>query len=679
MKFSLSEEKLNIIDDQSILVSDFKVCAKFFDETEPLLADCWHKCGDEYICGNIKLDVRYHDQVMMWRITIENGSEKALTLSEISCMGVLRHPLKKCIHHELKCDVMPNMTQNVVTEDFDGKAACIGADINAVLDEVGGEWLLGYTTFRNYTNHITVKADGGFVLAQDTERARLGAGDVVSGDYASVMPVSDIRTALPKYAKMVRILNDEGYPQKERPIGWCSWYYYFDRVTPENVIENVDFLKKHGKEIPISYIQTDDGWLGEKWDPTPNAKFKQYGMREFARKITEEGFKPGIWLAPFTVLRDSMLAKEHPEWMVKEWDSDAPKLFDRFGFAMQCYVLDITNPAAEGYLRKLMHKVTHEWGYRYIKLDFMNCNMICGKRYDESLSSVMAYRKGLKIIRESITEDTYFLNCTAPFSSSVGLCDGMRISGDIFGDFRSLLGIFYQINKRYYMNYGMFNTDADCLIIRASDEEDAECGRGNTRNLTEIKTYITMMSASGGALMLSDKLTLLNKNKLEMIEALFPMNKETAIPHDLWENNIVGVLDFGIREKIHPIALTNWDWGDQDMVLPISTPKHLYEYWSGKYLGVHSSYTAHLSEHETQLFYCTDAKESLAIIGSLGCICPQIVQSSDNKILRATLPKADKYFMISPAMPKSYSGCKITAAEGGYIIDAHECDITITI
>jgi alpha-galactosidase len=41
-------------------------------------------------------------------------------------------------------------------------------------------------------------------------------------------------------------------------------------------------------------------------------------MGGIARKIHELGFKAGIWLAPFLVNENLPLAKEHPDWFLKE-------------------------------------------------------------------------------------------------------------------------------------------------------------------------------------------------------------------------------------------------------------------------------------------------------------------------------------------------------------------------
>ena len=62
--------------------------------------------------------------------------------------------------------------------------------------------------------------------------------------------------------------GNDGYPLLERyaelwaeamharkwdhiPTGWCSWYYYFSKITEQDVQENLEYLKAHKAEYPL--------------------------------------------------------------------------------------------------------------------------------------------------------------------------------------------------------------------------------------------------------------------------------------------------------------------------------------------------------------------------------------------------------------------------------------------
>src|SRR5262249_25091282 len=80
--------------------------------------------------------------------------------------------------------------------------------------------------------------------------------------------------------------------------GWCSWYQLYTRVTEADVDRNLASLAAQRALLPLQLIQLDDGyqhavgdWLGL------NDKFPS-GMPALVRRIRQQGFMPGLWLAP---------------------------------------------------------------------------------------------------------------------------------------------------------------------------------------------------------------------------------------------------------------------------------------------------------------------------------------------------------------------------------------------
>jgi len=90
--------------------------------------------------------------------------------------------------------------------------------------------------------------------------------------------------------------------QKDVSSGWCSWYYYYTKVTEQDVLSNLEYFEQH-KDLDISLIQLDDGYqtgiaewgiYNEKF----NSKFP-HGVKWLAEQIHSSGFKAGLWVAPF--------------------------------------------------------------------------------------------------------------------------------------------------------------------------------------------------------------------------------------------------------------------------------------------------------------------------------------------------------------------------------------------
>src|SRR5262249_23639933 len=124
-------------------------------------------------------------------------------------------------------------------------------------------------------------------------------------------------TLLPTYAELVAITTHARRAQQSY-TGWCSWYYYFTEVTQSDVVGNLTPLQRGRDALPLDVVQIDDGYQSAVGDWTDiNDRFPE-GMAWLAERIRAANFRPGIWLAPFTVASNSALARKHPEWLIQD-------------------------------------------------------------------------------------------------------------------------------------------------------------------------------------------------------------------------------------------------------------------------------------------------------------------------------------------------------------------------
>src|SRR5690606_12474514 len=136
---------------------------------------------------------------------------------------------------------------------------------------------------------------------------------------------------------------------------WCTWYHYFESVTADDVLENVEAITR--ADLSVDVVQIDDGWstgTGEWTRPRPG-----FGsLPDTVAAIRDHGFRAGIWLAPFVVGATSTVAREHPEWLVgpagANWGDDL-------------IGLDLTHPGVRGYLTAIFGDV-RDLGIDYVKL-----------------------------------------------------------------------------------------------------------------------------------------------------------------------------------------------------------------------------------------------------------------------------------------------------------------------
>ena len=307
--------------------------------------------------------------------------------------------------------------------------------------------------------------------------------------------------------------------------GWCSWYHYFHAITEDALRANLKSLEAMRTEFPLDVIQLDDGFqpaLGD-WDTT-NDKFPG-GLKKIAGEIRAAGFHAGIWTAPFLAARDSRLMTEHPDWFIMHAGSGEPV---RAGHNPNwtasndkyAYALDPSNPAFRAHLRHLFAKLTRDFGYSYLKLDFLYAAAAPGQRHDPGLTRGETLRHGLEAIREGAGDDAFILGCGCPLGQAIGVVDGMRIGPDVspfWGSTASGAGdpsTVYALDAiiaRSFMHRRLWLNDPDCLMLRA---------RETRLTADERASLAATIVASGGMLIISDDMNLLDAEAGKLFRAV---------------------------------------------------------------------------------------------------------------------------------------------------------------
>ncbi|MHA1284166.1 MAG: glycoside hydrolase family 36 protein [Promethearchaeota archaeon] len=378
------------------------------------------------------------------------------------------------------------------------------------------------------------------------------------------------------YARIVNALITE-----ERitdiPTGWCSWYYYYTKITQDDVIKNLKFFKEKQNEVPIDFIQLDDGYQKAIGDfNLVNEKFNK-GLPWLFKKIKDAGFKGGIWTAPFFAVKNSELFHLHKDWFLKKIKSKK-YIKATFNWGAFLYPLDLTKNEVLDYIREFFKSLSYAFDenkkeklINFFKIDFLHAAVpYDGDYYNKKLTRAQLFRKGIEAIREGIGEESFLLGCGAPLGPCIGLVDAMRIGTDtapywsIFEKLLEKKGIsppalkraLLQTIYRSFMHQYFWINDPDCLMIR----------RTNTKlNLDEIKLQITIFGISGGQLLISDDMSLLTEDEInDALLVIPPYNPEDndPIPPDVFISKFPS---YYIREtledigKRYLIAIINWD------------------------------------------------------------------------------------------------------------------------
>ncbi|MBI2251622.1 MAG: alpha-galactosidase [Armatimonadetes bacterium] len=294
--------------------------------------------------------------------------------------------------------------------------------------------------------------------------------------------------------------------------GWCSWYYYFTKVAPQDIFKNLNFLSHH-PEIKLDFIQIDDGFQKNLGAWEENKKF--FGkLKDLAKKIKTSKFMPGIWIAPFLVSENSLICKKHFDWLIK--DNAGKPALAIYNWGRKNYGLDPAHPEVQNYLEELF-KYFLKIGFEYFKLDFLYAGAMPGNYFNQT-NRIQAYRKGIEIIRE-ILKDKFILGCGAPLGASIGIFNACRVSPDTalhwesldpsapsaFNSLRNnILRLF--IHKHWWIN------DPDCLILKKER---------TSLTSEQFKAMHENIKLTQGMLVISEDLTKLGLEELSLMKKIF--------------------------------------------------------------------------------------------------------------------------------------------------------------
>jgi alpha-galactosidase len=286
----------------------------------------------------------------------------------------------------------------------------------------------------------------------------------------------------------------------------------------------LETLQAVRERVPVDVFQLDDGYqraVGDWLDL--NDKFPS-GMPALVRDIRTAGFTPGIWLAPFLLSANSHTYAEHPDWVVRD-DAGQP-IVAVTNWEADNYALDTTQLEALAWVKHVVRTMCEDWGYDYLKIDFVYAGALRGRRHEPNVSAIQAYRRGVEAIRR-VAGDRFILGCGAPFLPSIGLVDGMRIGEDVAPYWRrpenslgpAMTNALHETLLHGWMHRRWWVNDPDCLMARAHDSQ---------LTLAEVQAWAGVVALSGGMTLVSDDLSTLEPDRLELVGRLFPPLGEAA-------------------------------------------------------------------------------------------------------------------------------------------------------
>ncbi|MCR4734876.1 MAG: alpha-galactosidase [Treponema sp.] len=293
----------------------------------------------------------------------------------------------------------------------------------------------------------------------------------------------------------------------KNPLGWESWYNHYAKIDEKLIKEDLKALKesqnilnlklnenlknkeKNQSAAEISnsqkiIFQVDDGW--EKALGNWEAREKEFpsGMKELAKSIEDEGYIPGLWIAPFIIDLRTELAAEHPDWLLRDKNENliAAGYNPLWGVNGSFYCFDLSNEEVLSHLDSVLERAINEWGFRYLKLDFLYAGMLYGK-FKNGGAAYEWYSKAIKVLtKRRINKDglpVCYLGCGIPLELSFNDFPLSRIGCDTLEHWENKVSKFIGWNGRNsaYLNLKdtlghamwdkiLFANDPDVLFVR---------------------------------------------------------------------------------------------------------------------------------------------------------------------------------------------------------------------
>ncbi|MCX8025477.1 MAG: alpha-galactosidase, partial [Thermanaerothrix sp.] len=419
--------------------------------------------------------------------------------------------------------------------------------------------------------HFQVWANG--------DHTRLDPGKTMETDWLMLYPFTADRE-LPLSPYLDTVANFHGVEQlPPSPYGWCSWYFYYTNLSAEDIRQNLNQIQAWQPRLPLELVQIDDGFESQVGDWLIFKPTFSQGVASLAQEIKTAGLRPGLWLAPFIVHPRSQLARQHPEWLLRR-PSGCPV---NAGFVWNTFAtaLDLTVPQALDYTARIIDTAVHEWGFPYLKLDFLYAAALPGRYHNPTLTRAQVLRRGIETLRQAAGDETFLLGCGAPLGSVLGLVNAMRIGADISGSwqpeyvghqwfFRNEPHMPAAVNAirntltRAHLHRRWWINDPDCLILRPTKLSSAE-----------VQTLASVIALSGGSFLISDNLTTLPPERLRIAQTLLPLIETSPEILDLLENEYPAHLRLDLKGALgewHLLAFINWN--DQPITPRFAHPRY---------------------------------------------------------------------------------------------------------
>lgn len=511
---------------------------------------------------------------------------------------------------------------------------------------------LGQVSSLNLHSLFDRKADAGVQFSDQTRmRRNLQNPDLL--DVTIPVPVNTVVRLFPDY--YTRNLGlpyyvpfDDSYFRKA-PVTWSSWANYYDGITEQDIVRNTDWITRRLKPYGFQYIVLDDGYdRGENgvhyWIKNWDRRKFPHGPAWLAAYIKSKGLIPGIWLVPNTY---GGAAGRDPDWYLRF----------KNGSIVPDYhtpILDSTNPQVLDFLRREFTTLD-DWGFKYFKFDGEFAapayvpNVDTSKLYDPRIDPLVAYRKRLDVIRETIGPRRFIEGCPAGTPlNGIGYFDSYFNGQDMYTSWQGSYSMFGAISANAFLNHIVVYTmpgegidvSPPMSVAEASKKlpEAVSIARSREKPLrgfgttaSEARTLVSYLALTGVVYSVTSIMPDLPPARVKLLEMTLPTlpimpvdlfsrgsrtewNLFTHTTAEDYIHNFPRILDLKVSAPsgtYDVVGMTNWRGEAQARVLSFREQLGLdpnssyvvFDFWNQKLEGVYKNrLPVEIQPHDTRVF-----------------------------------------------------------------------------
>lgn len=473
--------------------------------------------------------------------------------------------------------------------------------------------VFGFTSCHRFLPQIEIKYDrsadadaiGTFTLLNRCEGRACGAGQSLESETAYFYTGFDADRG--QLALAERLGSEMRAVKLERPMsGWCSWHYAFFHITEDDIERNLKFAADRPDIFTpepggFEYVLIDYGWQQSIGSPRVNERQFPGGMKRLADRIRQQGFKPGIWIAPFWIEGDADLVTEHPEYLLRDGNGELLRGHATFQSPLS-YRLDVSHPGARQYVLAQLDQLVNEWGYDLVKMDFLETATVTiseersGVRYcNDELTSIEHLRSMCVEMQQFVDRsgrDIWLSPCGSPALTLAGIFKSNFVAEDAIIrflpdkiDMHGGVKVFAEtLALRRYLHGNIWTNNYESVILR------------EPRPYKEARINATSAGLAGGVIFIGDDLSLLGPDRLQLYARMLPIYPVQARSLDLfdtafseqWLLEVVTAFD-----TWWVAAVFNWEHAVKDIVLrlPADGPDPqahylLFDFWEQRTMGL---------------------------------------------------------------------------------------------